>query len=113
MTDMTIRAAAGIWTVRAGGAVLAESRNALQLSETGYPDIIYFPREDIAMAFLDRTDHATTCPKKGEACYFSIVTKSQTLENAAWSYETPLEGATEIAGHIAFHATDFVTIEQI
>ncbi|MBR9763451.1 MAG: DUF427 domain-containing protein [Rhodobacteraceae bacterium] len=113
MTDMTIRAAAGIWTVRAGGAVLAESRNAQQLSEPGYPDIIYFPREDIAMAFLDRTDHATTCPKKGDASYFSIVTKSQTLENAAWSYETPLEGAAEIAGHIAFHATDFVTIEQI
>ncbi|PJE29729.1 Nucleotidyltransferase [Pseudooceanicola antarcticus] len=113
MTEMSIRAAAGIWTVRAGGAVLVESRNALVLSEAGHTDVIYFPREDIAMAFLDRTDHATSCPKKGEANYFSIVTKSQTLQNAAWSYEAPLPGAEPIAGHIAFYATDFVTIEQI
>lgn len=113
MSDITIRKADGLWSVRAGGAVLAESRNALSLSEPGYPDIIYFPREDIAMAFLDSSDHASHCPKKGDAHYFSIVTKSQTLENAAWSYEAPLPGAEEIGGHIAFYATDFVTIEQI
>lgn len=113
MTDITIRAAEGIWSVRAGGAVLAESRNALELSEPGYPDIIYFPRDDIAMAFLDTTEHVTTCPKKGQASYFSIVTKSQTLENAAWSYEEPKMGFERIQNHVAFHATDFVTIEQI
>ncbi|MBY5972168.1 DUF427 domain-containing protein [Pseudooceanicola marinus] len=113
MSDITIRKADGLWSVRAGGAVLAESRNALQLSEPGYPDIIYFPRDDIAMAFLDPSDHGSHCPKKGDATYYSIVTKSQTLENAAWSYEAPLAGVEEIGGHIAFHATDFVTIEQI
>ncbi|MEM9242297.1 MAG: DUF427 domain-containing protein, partial [Pseudomonadota bacterium] len=45
--------------------------------------------------------------------YFSIVTKSKTLENAAWSYEHPLDGVAEIKDHIAFYATDDVTIEQI
>lgn len=113
MTDITIRKADGIWSVRAGGAVLAESREALELSERGQPDIIYFPRADIAMAFLDRSDHASHVPNKGDAVYFSIVTKSQTLENAAWSFEAPVEDAQRIAGHIAFFATDFVTVEQI
>ncbi|WP_407492548.1 DUF427 domain-containing protein [Pseudooceanicola sp. MF1-13] len=113
MTDITIRNAAGTWTVRAGGAVLGESRDALELSEPGYPDVIYFPRSDIAMAFLDQTDHTSHCPKKGDATYFSIVTKSTTLENAAWSYEAPLDGADRIAGHIAFYATDFVTVERV
>lgn len=113
MTDITIRNAAGTWTVRAGGAVLAESRDALELSEAGYPEIIYFPRADIAMAFLDQTDHSTHCPKKGDATYFSIVTKSTTLENAAWSYEAPLDGAERIKDHIAFYATDFVTVERV
>lgn len=113
MTDITIRNAAGTWTVRAGGAVLGESRNALELSEPGYPDMIYFPRDDIAMAFLDQTDHSSHCPKKGDATYFSIVTKSTTLENAAWSYEAPLDGMDRIAGHIAFYATDFVTVERV
>ena len=34
MTDITIRKAEGTWTVRSGGAVLGESRNALELTET-------------------------------------------------------------------------------
>ena len=89
---ITIRKADGNWTVRAGGAVLGESANALELTEGDYAPVIYFPREDIAMAFLDQTDHGTHCPWKGDATHFSIVTKSQTLENAAWSYESPLEG---------------------
>lgn len=108
-----ITKADGTWVVRAGGAVLGESHDALELTEGAMPFVIYFPRKDIAMAFLDRTDHSTHCPHKGDASYFSIVTKSQTLENAAWSYENPLPGAEAIAGHVAFHATDFVTVEEI
>jgi uncharacterized protein (DUF427 family) len=48
-----IRRADGTWVVRAGGAVLGESTNALELSESGYPPVIYFPRGDVAMAFLE------------------------------------------------------------
>ena len=113
MSDMTIRNAAGTWTVRAGGAVLGESRKALEVTEGDQPYVIYFPREDIAMAFLDQTDHTSHCPKKGDATYFSIVTKSTTLQNAAWSYETPLPAAERLAGHIAFYASDVVTIERV
>lgn len=108
-----IRKAPGIWTVRSGGAVLGESSNALELSEGDYPPVIYFPREDIATAFLDRTDKTTHCPYKGDASYFSIVTKSQVLENAVWSYESPLEGVAPIKDHLAFYVSDLVTVEQI
>ena len=113
MTVMRIRKAEGTWTVRAGGAILVESKNALALSEGDHDDVIYFPREDIAMAFLDTTDKTTHCPHKGDASYFSIVTKSQTLENAAWSYEDPMEDAARIKDHIAFYVGDDVTVEQI
>ena len=113
MTDITIRKAEGTWVVRAGGAVLAESKNALELSEDGYPDVIYFPQEDIAMAFLDESDHHTTCPHKGKARYYSIVTKSQTLENAAWSYESPKDGVARIKDHLAFYPGDFVAVERV
>jgi uncharacterized protein (DUF427 family) len=108
-----IRRADGTWTIRAGGAVLGESTNALELTEGSYPFVIYFPRSDIAMAFLDKTDKTSTCPWKGEASYYSIVTKSTTLKNAAWSYEDPKPGMEAIKGHFAFYATDDVTIEQI
>ncbi|MGH1459403.1 MAG: DUF427 domain-containing protein [Paracoccaceae bacterium] len=113
MTKIVIRKAEGTWTVRAGGAVLGESREALELTEGDYPAVIYFPRSDIAMAFLDRTDHSTTCPHKGAANYYSIVTKSQTIENAAWTYETPKEDVARIKDHLAFYATDLVTVERV
>jgi uncharacterized protein (DUF427 family) len=108
-----IRRADGTWTIRAGGAVLGESTNALELTEGSNPFIIYFPRGDIAMAFLDRTDRTSTCPWKGQANYFSIVTKSTTLRDAAWSYENPKPGMEAIKDHIAFYATDQVVIERI
>jgi len=108
-----IRRAPGLWTVRSGGAVLGESHNALELHEGDHAPVIYFPRDDIAMAFLDRSDKRSHCPHKGDASYFSIVTKSTVLENAVWSYEAPLDGAARIKDHMAFFARDGVTVEQL
>ncbi|MFW5881619.1 MAG: DUF427 domain-containing protein [Roseicyclus sp.] len=34
------------------------------------------------------------------------------MEDAAWSYEEPLEGVARIGGHIASYA-DKVTVEQL
>jgi uncharacterized protein (DUF427 family) len=113
MTTIRIRQAEGTWTVRAGGAILVESRNALALAEGTLDDVIYFPRADVAMALLDESDHRTHCPHKGDATYFSIVTNSQTLENAAWSYESPKEELSRIKDHIAFHTGDEVTVERV
>lgn len=110
---ITIRKAPGTWTVRAGGAVLGESQDALELTEGDYPFVIYFPRGDIAMAFLDRTDKSTHCPHKGDASYFSVVTKSQTLQNVAWSYENPKDDVARIKDHLAFYSGDAVTVEKI
>ena len=108
-----IRKAPGTWTVRSGGAVLGESRNALEMSEGDLPYVIYFPRADIAMAMLDRTDKTTHCPHKGDASYYSIVNKSATLKDAVWTYETPLEAVADIKDHLAFYANDDVTVEQL
>lgn len=113
MTKIRIRKAPGTWTVRAGGAVLAESREALALAEDDHREVIYFPRTDIAMAFLDPTAHRTECPHKGTASYFSIATRSQTLKNAAWSYDDPKEEVGRIRGHIAFCNRDDVTVERV
>lgn len=107
-----IRPATGTWVVRAAGAVLGESTNALELTEGEYPPVIYFPRSDLAMAFLDRTDTASTCPYKGVASYFTIVAKSGPIPNAAWSYETPKESVAAIKDHIAFFH-EKVAVEQV
>lgn len=110
---IAIRKAQGTWTVRAGGAVLGESSDALELVEGDYPPVIYFPRADIAMAFLDPSDKTSHCPHKGDARYFSVVTKSRTLENVVWSYEDPKEAAAQVRDYLAFHAVEEVAVEQI
>lgn len=110
---ITVRKASGTWSVRAGGAVLGESSDALELVEGDHPPVIYFPRGDIAMAFLDHTPKKTTCPHKGEASYFSVVTKSTTLKDVAWSYEDPKEAVSRIKDHLAFYTTGNVAVEQI
>ena len=111
---ITITRAPGTWVVRAGGAVIGESAAALELVEGDYPPVIYFPRGDIAMAFLEPGTRVSHCPYKGDATHYSIVTKSRALPDAAWSYETPKEGVARIAGHVAFYTgTDDVTVEQL
>lgn len=109
---ITIAPAEGTWVVRAGGAVLGESARALELREGGHEPVIYFPREDVAMAFLDPSAKGTHCPHKGDATYFSIATRSATLPDAVWSYEAPKEGVAPIAGHLAFAHED-VAVERV
>lgn len=111
-SHIKIRKAAGTWVVRAGGAVLGESKNALELTEGDYPAVIYFPRDDIGMAFLDRSEQTSHCPFKGDATYYSIVTKSEVIKNAAWSYEAPNPEVAEIAGYLAFYP-NMVAVEKL
>ncbi len=112
MTDMTIRKAKGTWVVRAGGAVLGESSDALELTEGDLPPVIYFPRTDVGMAFLDASDKTSYVPNKGDKQFFSIVTKSTTLEDAAWSYDDPKPAVADIAGYLAFYS-DGVAVEKL
>ena len=107
-----ITRAPGKWTVRSDGAVLVESKNALELSEGTYEPVIYFPRADIAMSFLDPSETTSTCPHKGEATYFSIAGESEIINDAGWSYENTKKDIAEIKDHIAFFS-DKVTVEQI
>lgn len=113
MSDrIRIDKAEGTWVVRAGGAVIGESQEAFLLFEDGYPFIVYFPRDDIAMAFLDASEKTTHCPHKGDARYFSIQTRSVTMQDAAWSYENPKEGVGQIANHIAFMGEE-IAVERV
>lgn len=113
MSDhITIRPATGTWVVRAGGAVLGESNAALELTEGDYPAVIYFPRDDIAMAFLEPSDTVSTCPFKGQATYYGIAAKSGLISDAVWSYEDPKDAVAQIKGYLAFYKNK-VTVEQV
>lgn len=95
-----------------GGVTMADTQAGLTLSETGLADVFYFPRSDVNMARLERSAHTTHCPFKGDASYFHLRTEDGLIENAVWSYETPLESAMKIKGYLAFYASRVDRIDQ-
>jgi uncharacterized protein (DUF427 family) len=85
------------------GQVVAESKEALLLTEASYAPVYYVPPQHVDFAVLARTDHKTRCPYKGEAAYYSIRVGDRIARNAVWSYEHPLEAVAAIAGYLAFY----------
>jgi uncharacterized protein (DUF427 family) len=85
------------------GRVVADTRRALTLREAGYAPVQYIPRADVDVALFKRTAHATYCPYKGDASYFSLKVDGRVSENAAWSYEAPYPAVAAIRGHLAFY----------
>ena len=112
-SEITISAASGKWSIRAGGAVLGETTNAMKLIEGNNRPILYFPKKDLAMAFFERTDQETTCPHKGTSGYYSIVTKSQNLENIAWEFISPNPAVMDLLNFITFVPTSKIIIERL
>jgi uncharacterized protein (DUF427 family) len=85
------------------GRIVADTRRALTLREAGYTPVQYIPRADIDMALFERAAHATHCPYKGDASYFSLKVDGRASENAAWSYEAPYPAVAAIKEHLAFY----------
>lgn len=114
MLDQTARVyrAQGTWVVRAGGAVLGETRAALELVEGDMPPVIFFPRADLAMAFFEPSETRGHCPRKGASAYYSIVTKSTRIKDAAVSYAALPEMLTALTDHLSFSA-EGVTVERV
>lgn len=90
-------------TVSIAGHMLAETDRALSLKEASYPVVFYIPFEDVDAALLERTEHKTYCPYKGDASYFSIPSAGLAGENAVWQYRDPYMPVVEIKDHVAFY----------
>ncbi len=91
--------------IRAGfnGTTIAESTRALRVLETGHAPVIYFPHDDVRMECLQRSDHTTFCPFKGDASYWTLRVGDRSAADAVWSYEDPFDEVAEIAGYLAFY----------
>jgi len=92
--------------------VIADTARALTLKEASYPAVNYIPRADTDMGALTRTEHASHCPYKGDASYFTIVVDGRRTENAVWSYEQPFPAMAEIKDHLAFYPDRVDKIEE-
>ncbi|MGA7780890.1 MAG: DUF427 domain-containing protein [Paraburkholderia sp.] len=94
------------------GVTMADTHAALTLAETGLPEVFYFPRGDVNMARLERSDHTSHCPFKGDASYFHLRTEDGLVENAVWCYENPFDKVQQIKGYLAFYTSRVDRIDQ-
>jgi uncharacterized protein (DUF427 family) len=99
---ITLTPAATRWRAQYAGHVIADSDGAVVLQEADYPPVVYFPRKDVSMEYIHRTDHTTHCPYKGDASYYTLRMDTQFAENGVWSYEQPYPAMAAIEGMVAF-----------
>ncbi|MGI4815507.1 MAG: DUF427 domain-containing protein [Janthinobacterium lividum] len=109
---ITVTPYPGRIVVTVAGRVVADSRAALTLQEAAYPAVQYIPRQDVDMSLLQRTDHATYCPFKGDCSYYSIPAGGERSANAVWSYEAPFDAVASIKDHVAFYPDRVDAISQ-
>jgi uncharacterized protein (DUF427 family) len=90
--------------------------NDMILAESETTEVVegntYFPRKAVDMSRLEKSDTRYTCPWKGDATYYNLVTSTSTVEDIAWSYPNPKPAASSIAGHLAFDAGKGIRVEK-
>jgi uncharacterized protein (DUF427 family) len=99
--------------VTLGGKTIADTRDALTLCEASYPPVQYIPRRDVDMSLLQRTEHSSHCPYKGDASYYSIIPGGERSKNAVWTYEAPNAAVSSIKDHLAFYPDRVDAIEEM
>jgi uncharacterized protein (DUF427 family) len=85
--------------VSVGGAVVADSRRAVALFETGLRTRWYLPVADVRMELLAPSETHTACPYKGLASYWSVGDE----RDVAWTYPEPLAAVAPIRGRVCFY----------
>ncbi|HEX4382727.1 MAG TPA: DUF427 domain-containing protein [Myxococcales bacterium] len=98
--------------VSVGGKVIADTKSALTLKEASYPGVQYIPRRDVNMSLLEKTQHGTYCPYKGDCSYYSIPSGGARSNNAVWSYEKPYPSVSQIQEYVAFYPDRVDSIEE-
>ena len=82
--------------------VILESKQVVILTEyydgRAAPAVIYFPKSSLSELNISKTDHASHCPIKGDASYWSY----QGVESGIWSYENPIQELDQIKDHFGF-----------
>ncbi len=89
--------------VEFNGEIVADTTCALYLFEPPITPVYYIPLEDVRDDLLERTEHSTHCPFKGDAVYWDVVVGERKAENAVWSYPAPIDAVPELAGYAAFY----------
>jgi len=86
-----------------GGQVVAETRRAVLLFETGFVTRYYIPKDDVRFDLLRPSDTITKCAYKGEARYYSVEVGGKTYKDVVWYYRFPTSEVIRIVNGLAFY----------
>ena len=98
--------------VEFNGTWVADSNRAVVLHETRMQPTYYIPWDDVRTEFLEKSNHRTHCPFKGDASYWTLKVGSETADNAAWAYEEPSEEAVALKGYLSFYPSNACAIYE-
>jgi uncharacterized protein (DUF427 family) len=84
------------------GEVLADTRSALALYETGLPPRFYLSSEDVRTDLLVPSPTRTRCAYKGSASYWSVQIGDELHEDLVWTYRDPDDDAHEVRDLLCF-----------
>ncbi|MGK2874437.1 MAG: DUF427 domain-containing protein [Nocardioides sp.] len=79
------------------GATVAESDDTVIVEGNHY-----FPADSVRQDVLRPSSTRTSCPWKGQACYYSLEVAGRVNQDAAWFYPDPSPAAAHISGRVAF-----------
>lgn len=87
-----------------GGEEIARSQGSLRVLETSHPPVYYLPPGDIEAGALSVSGAGSWCEWKGMASYLDVSGGDRRERRAAWLYDTPAKGYSDLAGFVAFYA---------
>ena len=84
--------------------MIADSRRAFLLHESGHQPVYYFPPQDVRIDLLEASPRQAHVPTKGHASFFTVRAGEAVVHNGAWTYADPVAGAPpELKDLIAFY----------
>mmetsp|Transcript_11433 Transcript_11433/g.25457 ORF Transcript_11433/g.25457 Transcript_11433/m.25457 type:complete len:231 (-) Transcript_11433:32-724(-) len=88
------------------GQTIVDTTDAFRVLETSHPPTYYIPPQDIEQQYMKQVPAKTSyCEWKGSATYYNVQVDGKTARSAAWAYDRPTKGFTDIAGYVSFYAS--------
>jgi uncharacterized protein (DUF427 family) len=84
------------------GEVLADTRRASALYETGLPPRYYIPADDVRTELLEPSSIRTRCAYKGSASYWSVRVGEELVDDLVWTYRDPDDDAEQVRDLLCF-----------
>jgi len=85
-----------------GGETIADSIRAMVLRRANRLPVYCFPRADVRMDLMEKTQHSSEFPPQGTASYWSIKVGDKNAENAAWNFLNPSDAWQPLKDYIIF-----------